>query len=98
MYIKQSVQLGAKNNKNDVFSIQELINLISFDDMLIPELVVDGKIGDNTNKAIYKIQQFIVKLKVPDSRIDPNDRSEKTLVSKAIKIDLEAIPVLIKKI
>ncbi|MDH5178991.1 MAG: hypothetical protein OEZ39_08320 [Gammaproteobacteria bacterium] len=97
MYIKQSVGQGGKNAKNDVYFIQELINLLSYDDDRIPAVVVDGKAGTKTNTAIYKFQQHIVKLKSPDSRIDPDGRSEKILVSKVVENDPEAIPQLLKK-
>ncbi len=97
MYIKQSVGQGGKNNKNDVFFVQELINEIAIDDKRIPRISIDGKMGDKTKKAIYKFQQYIVKLKSPDSRIDPDGRSEKTLVAKVIEIDLEIIPELLIK-
>lgn len=97
MYIKQSVGQAGINNKTDVFFIQELINIIADEDKRIPAVTVDGKIGGKTKKAINNFQQYIVKLKSTDSRIDPNGRSEKTLVSKVIEIDQEAIPALLIK-
>jgi len=97
MYINKSVGRGAINNKKDVLFVQELLNLASLEESRIPALVVDGKIGKNTIKAIYLFQKYLVKLKAPDSRIDPDGRSEKTLVAKAIELDIDAIPdVLIK--
>lgn len=97
MYIQQSVGQGGKNNKKDVSFVQELINEIAMDDKRIPEVSVDGKMGPKTKQAIAKFQQHIVKLKAPDSRIDPNGRSEKTLIAKIIEIDLELIPSLLIK-
>ncbi len=97
MYIQQSVGQDGKNRKNDVFFIQELINIVSLSEFQIPQVTVDGKIGDKTKKAISKFQQYIVKLKLPDSRIDPNGRTEKTLVSKVIELDQDAIPSLLIK-
>ncbi|WP_143735490.1 hypothetical protein [Microbulbifer mangrovi] len=63
----------------------------------MPEIQVDGISGPKTNNAIAKFQTFYVKLKQPDSRIDPNGRSEKTLIAKAIEIDKDLIPTLVKK-
>lgn len=97
MYISQSVGQGGKNNKNDVLFVQELLNELAADDGRIPEVTVDGKMGQKTKNTIAKFQKYIVKLKAPDSRIDPNGRSEKTLISKIIEIDLELIPTLAAK-
>lgn len=97
MYIKQSVGFGGKNLKNDLSFIQELLNLFAEEDDRIPTLVVDGVYGNNTKTAIYNFQRYYVNLKSPDSRIDPNGRSEKTLIAKAIEIDNELITTLIKK-
>jgi len=97
MYIKNSVGQGGKNNKNDVSFIQELINEVALDDMRIPTLSVDGKNGKQTEEGIAKFQRYIVKLSKPDSRIDPNGRTEKTLVAKVVELDIEFIPTLLKK-
>lgn len=97
MYINQSVGLGAKNQRNDLMFVQELLNLYAAIDRRIPTLTVDGKFGKNTKNAIYNFQLFIVKLKTPDSKIDPNGRCEKTLVAKAIEIDNGLLPTLVKK-
>ena len=97
MYIKQSVGLGAKNQYNDLAFIQELLNLYAAKDRRIPKLTVDGKFGKITKTAIYNFQFFIVKLKTPDSKIDPNGRCEKTLISKAIEVDNKLLSVLASK-
>lgn len=97
MYINQSVGLGAKNQPNDVMFVQELLNLYAVEDRRMPTVTVDGKFGKNTKTAIYNFQLFIVKLKTPDSKIDPNGRCEKTLVAKAIEVDNELLPTLVKK-
>jgi coenzyme F420-reducing hydrogenase delta subunit len=87
MYINGSVGLGGKNSTNDVKFIQELLNMLAEEDVRMPVLVVDGRAGRKTNAAIKKFQQLYVKLKSPDSRIDVNGRSEKTLLGKALEID-----------
>lgn len=97
MYIEGSVGLRGKNSRSDVAFVQDLLALLSEQDLRMPEIQVDGISGPKTNNAISKFQTIYVKLKQPDSRIDPNGRSEKTLIAKAIEIDKNLIPALVKK-
>ncbi|WP_226664180.1 peptidoglycan-binding domain-containing protein [Microbulbifer aggregans] len=97
MYIEGSVGFGGKNKKSDVQFVQDLLALLSEQDLRMPEIGVDGVSGPMTIDAVSKFQTFYVKLKKPDGRIDPNGRSEKVLVAKAIEIDKDLIPVLAKK-
>lgn len=87
MYISASVGSNGVNKDNDVKFVQSILALVAEEDMRMPELVVDGKSGPNTVGAIKKFQRFYVKLKNPDGRVDPDGRSEKTLVAKALEID-----------
>ena len=97
MYINEAVGKGAKNIKNDVAFAQEILHLISTEDMRIPCIEIDGSSGPKTESAIYHFQKYIVKLTRPDSRIDPNGRSEKALIAKAVEIDKDLLPTLAKK-
>ncbi|GAB2514399.1 peptidoglycan-binding domain-containing protein [Microbulbifer agarilyticus] len=97
MYIKGSVGVDGKNNRADVAFVQDLLALLSEQDLRMPEIQVDGLSGPATAEAISKFQTYYVKLKKPDFRIDPNGRSEKTLIAKAIEIDKDLIPALVKK-
>jgi len=97
MYIGASVGLNGKNKENDVKFVQSILALVSEEDMRMPELVVDGKSGPNTVGAIKKFQKFYVKLKNPDGRVDPNGRSEKSLVAKALEIDKSYLDDLAQK-
>lgn len=97
MYIKYSVGQGGINDKNDASFVQEILTLIANEDFRLQTLVVDGKCGKKTLSAIYTFQSLYVKLKAPDSRIDPNGRSEKILVAKAIEIDKTFLEDIIKK-
>jgi len=97
MYIKSSVGQGGKNNLNDVQFIQAALKNLAEEDFRLKTLVVDGKYGKKTGDAIRNYQRLIVKLQAPDGRIDPNGRSEKTLISKLIEIDNALLPELVKK-
>ncbi|MCQ3830093.1 hypothetical protein HXX02_11595 [Microbulbifer elongatus] len=97
MYIKGSVGLRGTNSRSDVAFVQDLLALLSEQDLRMPEIAVDGICGPKTIGAIAKFQALYVKLKLPDSRIDPNGRSEKILIAKAIEIDKDLIPALAKK-
>ncbi|WP_160151980.1 hypothetical protein [Microbulbifer sp. ALW1] len=97
MYIVGSVGLNGNNGKDGVGFVQDLLKLLSEQDLRMPEIEVDGVSGPQTKDAIAKFQKFYVKLQRPDSRIDPNGRTEKMLVAKAIEIDKDLIPVLVRK-
>jgi hypothetical protein len=69
--IKGSVGVGGANRKEDVTTIQRLLNLISPDDGgPVPPLAEDGLCGPKTNAAILAFQQFWST--ASDSRVDPN--------------------------
>ncbi|WP_339067902.1 peptidoglycan-binding domain-containing protein [Teredinibacter turnerae] len=87
MYIKASVGTGGINITNDVKFIQELLTHLAMQDMRLDTLTADGICGAKTKSAIATFQKNIVKLKTPDGRIDPNGRSEKTLIVSANNID-----------
>ncbi|WP_437762362.1 hypothetical protein WMF27_46730 [Sorangium sp. So ce281] len=97
MYISDSVGENGKNDVNDVKFVQEILNMIASKDAHMPTLTVDGKAGKKTSDAINKLQRIYVKLKTPDNRIDPNGRSEKTLVANALAIDKASLAELVKK-
>lgn len=97
MYIKSSVGKNGKNNVNDVYFVQAILALISEEDMRMPDIDVDGKCGPITIESITKFQRFYVQLRNPDGRVDPNGRSEKTLVAKALEIDRRYLDVLAKE-
>lgn len=97
MYITKSVGVGGKNSKNEVMFVQAALNVLSEEDFRLQSLVEDGKYGPNVGKAIKLYQQHTVKLKTPDGRVDPDGRSEKTLISKLLEIDVGLLPELVKK-
>lgn len=93
-YIDASVGAGAKNNKDDVKLVQAMLNLHADMDRRLAHLGVDGDAGDKTKKAIVVFQRLIVKLRVPDGRIDAGGRSERALVGA---LDKDDIDLLLKK-
>lgn len=97
MYISGSVGKGGKNHASEVKFAQDILNLVAEEDMRMNPLTVDGQCGKATIDAIGKFQKFYVKLQPPDSRIDPNGRSEKVLVAKALEIDKGYLSELVKK-
>lgn len=97
MYINASVGANGQNQLNDVKFVQSILALLSEEDMRMPALSVDGRSGPNTVGAITKFQRFYVNLKNPDGRVDPNGRSEKTLVAKALEIDKKHLTQLAEK-
>lgn len=87
MYINGSVGTGGINKNVDVKFIQDMLSQLALQDMRLDTLKADGACGPKTKEAIGKFQQYIVKLKKPDQRIDPNGRSEKTLVAHVNNLD-----------
>jgi len=71
MYISQSVGKDGVNLKNDVRTVQVLLNFNT--DRLIPfsQLKTDGCIGPATTDAIALFQKNIQGLSSPNARIDP---------------------------
>lgn len=89
--LSYAVGAGGKKDGPDVFIIQELLNLYHIKDPRIPLLKVDGDAGKNTKDAIKLFQTHVMKLKVPDSRIDPGGGTEKLLRAKLAQEDIDAI-------
>lgn len=72
MCISKSVGRNGVNNKDDVKTVQILLNLNI--DKLIPlrSLAEDGLIGSQTIGAIEEFQRRVVRMARPDGRIDPD--------------------------
>jgi len=74
-----SVGHGAKNIRQDVILIQELLNhkiqLLAGE----KKLVVDGFIGKKTIALITRYQQVVLKMRKPDGRVDPKGKSFRSL-------------------
>src|SRR5262249_50858206 len=69
--IEKSVGKGGFNQKADVLTIQQLLNLIAPEDGgALPPLAEDGYIGPITIRAITRFQQFYKT--ASDSRVDPH--------------------------
>jgi hypothetical protein len=68
--ITGSVGTGGANRAADVRVIQELLNrhMARFG---LPPLIVDGLCGPKTSEAVRRYQQMVVKLTMPDGRVDP---------------------------
>ncbi|MEW6381869.1 MAG: glycoside hydrolase family 19 protein [bacterium] len=72
MCISKSVGRNGVNNKDDVKTVQIILNLNI--DKLIPlrPLVEDGLIGSHTINAIEEFQRRVVRMAKPDGRIEPD--------------------------
>jgi len=77
--IKASVGRNAKNDKSDVYIVQEVLNLYALEYDSISTLTVDGKSGPDTEKAIYAFQKSVAKLRLPDSKIDNGGKTERIM-------------------
>ena len=79
--ISASVGENAKNNKQDVFTIQKALNQIIEHNVLVPlaPLKVDGIAGSNTKTAIRQFQRVSVGAASPDGRIDVGGRTIKKM-------------------
>ena len=78
--ISASVGKGGVNNKADVTTVQHLLNA-HVAALGLPRLDEDGRIGDNTIKAIAAYQQRVLGSANPDGRIDPGGGTWKALVA-----------------
>lgn len=76
--IRDSVGQGAKNNAEDVLTIQKLLNP-HVKTLGVKRLKEDGLIGINTIGAIRKYQAQIMGRKNPDGRVDVNGATWKSL-------------------
>jgi len=78
--ISASVGKGGVNNKADVTTVQQLLN-VHVRALGLPLLDEDGRIGDNTNNAIARYQQMVCGNANPDGRIDVGGGTWKALVA-----------------
>jgi hypothetical protein len=70
--ITGSVGNGGVNRASDVRIIQNLLNAHR---VATPALMVDGKIGSKTTGAIRSFQTRVVRMSLPDGRVDPGGRT-----------------------
>lgn len=68
-----SVGLGGDNARKDVRAVQHLLNKHSLPPLR--DLTVDGIAGQNTIDAIRHFQFVVVKMRAPDSRVDPGGKT-----------------------
>ena len=80
--ISQSVGLGGQNKPTDAFIVQRLLNECKISFTGRGTLVPDGRPGKKTYNAIKEFQKTVVKMKVPDGRIDPAGNSFRKLISE----------------
>jgi hypothetical protein len=78
--IGASVGKGGINNKTDVTLVQHLLNA-QVGAMGLPALDEDGRIGDNSIKAIVRYQQMVLGIANPDGRIDVGGGTWKALAA-----------------
>lgn len=67
--IGRSVGEGGRNEPLDVKIVQRLLNKHSLPPLR--DLTVDGVAGPDTNRTIRHFQEVVVKMRVPDGRVDP---------------------------
>lgn len=73
--ISKSVGKGGVNQRQDVTTIQELINANIGKITPLAPLTVDGLIGKKTIGAIEEFQRRVVRLRSPDGRVDPGGKT-----------------------
>lgn len=73
--IQGSVGENGINNRDDVMTVQELLNDNLSRMQGVAELAEDGLIGPKTIAAIRAFQQQVVFMGMPDGRVDPNGRT-----------------------
>ena len=73
--ITQSVGRNGTNRKDDVKTVQELINLSIKKLPALKPLTVDGDVGPLTIAAIEEFQHRVVGMAMPDGRVDPGGRT-----------------------
>lgn len=82
--ITASVGKNGVNRRNDVITIQKLINQnIGFITPL-RTIAEDGKVGSITINAIEEFQRRVLKISNPDGRVDPNGMTLKKLNEKSV--------------
>lgn len=77
--ITASVGKGGVNRRQDVITVQNLINNHIRSIAPIASLKADGVVGPKTIAAIEAFQRKVVKLSRVDGRVDPNGRTLKAL-------------------
>ncbi|MEM9588803.1 MAG: M15 family metallopeptidase [Planctomycetota bacterium] len=78
--ISASVGAGGVNKRADVVTIQELLNGNLGKIKPLKPLDVDGISGSLTRGAIHRFQEKVVRMRSPDSRVDPGGGTLKALV------------------
>ncbi len=79
-----SVGLQGINNPTDTGKIQKLLNQNRHNDPASREITEDNLIGRQTIGAIKQFQKVVVKLRTPDSRVDPGGKTLSFLKEGAI--------------
>lgn len=69
--ITASVGTGGRNQRQDVKTVQRLLNRCLHLLLPLTKLTEDGAIGPRTISAIVEFQRRVVKMPVPDGRVDP---------------------------
>lgn len=82
--INFSVGRDAINNKNDVASVQKLLNENIGRMTPFSSIAVDGLIGVKTIGLIEEFQRRVLKFPSPDGRVDPNGKTLRSLVQLAV--------------
>lgn len=70
-----SVGLKGINNPADTGNIQKLLNQNRHNDPASSEIPEDNVIGPKTNNAIKHFQKVVVKLRTPDSLVEPGGKT-----------------------
>ena len=71
--IDKSVGKKGHNNPQDVKVVQRLLNKHSLPPLR--DLTVDGDAGPNTIRTIEHFQEVVVKMRIPDGRVDPGGKT-----------------------
>jgi putative chitinase len=79
MCLVGSVGVAGRNARDDVKTIQILLNMNLGKLIPLAPLGVDGRIGSNTNAAIAEFQRRVVGQAKPDGRIDPRGATLRAL-------------------
>lgn len=94
-FITQSVGKSGVNKKKDVELIQILLNHVR-QVSNTPKLGLDGVAGSKTVEKIRLFQSKVLKMRSPDSRVDPKGRTIKSLINEA-KYCVITKPLAVKK-
>lgn len=79
--ISQSVGQGGVNLRQDVITVQRLLNDNNRKIVPLPLLKVDGIVGSHTLGAIEAFQKRVVGMSQPDRRVDPGGPTSKALLA-----------------